>query len=128
MRRPTFKCTRTPYRVEVRVEIRGMKLGKKSASLLDEFKSDAYQVEEPQAAVQAGPAEALSLILEEKVTCYLRKDGGMDGLEVQLRRSRLSFTGHAQGTSERLSGGPASWSRESLDAVPPRRCRRSACR
>ena len=62
---------------------RGMKLGKKSASLLDEFKSDAYQVEEPQAAVQAGPAEALSLILEEKVTCYQRKDGGMDGLEVQ---------------------------------------------
>ena len=94
-----------------------MKLRKKSASLLDEFKSDAYQVEEPQAAVQAGPAEALSLILEEKVTCYLRKDGGTDGLEVQLRRSRLSFTGHAQSTSESLSSAPASWSRESLNAV-----------
>ena len=34
-----------------------------------------------------------------------------------LRRSRLSFTGHAQSASERLSRRPASWSRETLDAV-----------
>ena len=67
---------------------RGMKLGKKSTSLLESLKTDTGPelVERgPGGAppMPAGPTESLTVCVEEKVSCFLKKDGGVDGLEVQ---------------------------------------------
>jgi len=65
-----------------------MKLGKKSTSLLESLKTDTGPelVERgPGGAppMPAGPTESLTVSVEEKVSCFLKKDGGVDGLEVQ---------------------------------------------
>jgi len=67
---------------------RGMKLGKKSASLLESLKTDTgpelvERGPSGAAPMPAGPTESLTVTVEEKVSCFLKKDGGVDGLEVQ---------------------------------------------
>jgi len=73
---------------------KGMVLGSKAktSSFLESLKAEGELVDEPRSAPGAGaaasaapavPQDPVSVAIEEKLVCQLRKDGGMDNLEVQ---------------------------------------------
>ena len=66
---------------------KGMKLGKKKASLLDSFKQDTAipELESPKAAAAAprAPVDPVSIDIEEKISCTMQSDGTLEGMDVQ---------------------------------------------
>lgn len=65
---------------------KGMKLGKKKASLLDTFKDDtptfdlAEEADAPTAPINLSP---VTISIEEKIVCTLQNDGGLENMDVQ---------------------------------------------
>merc|ERR1712070_1122419 len=79
---------------------KGMKLGKKKASLLDSFKQDTAipELESPKAAAAAprAPVDPVSIDIEEKISCTMQSDGTLEGMDVQ---GSMSLVVHAEESS-----------------------------
>ena len=79
---------------------KGMKLGKKKASLLDSFKQDTAipELESPKAAAAAprAPVDPVSIDIEEKISCTMQSDGTLEGMDVQ---GSMSLVVHVEESS-----------------------------
>lgn len=65
---------------------KGMKLGKKKASLLDTFKEDTAmpELESPKAAAAVRvPVDPVTIDIEEKISCTMQSDGTLEGMDIQ---------------------------------------------